>query len=86
MITYSRIFESYPNHRLLGIESVYFPGSGWTDYTALHTLQAEWPSHDKFLMACHQRGATKVQFIIQDNHSKAIRWTDFSFAEIVIPS
>jgi hypothetical protein len=86
MITYTKIFEAYPNHRLLGIESVYFPGSGWTDYTEIHTLQMEWPSHDRFMMACHHRGATKVQFIIQDNHSKAIRWTDFSFAEIVIRS
>jgi hypothetical protein len=82
MMIFSKVFESYPNHRLVGIESVYHPGSGWTDYNTLTDLMYEWPTHDKFLKACHQRGATHVQLIIQDNYSKAIRWTDFSLAEL----
>lgn len=82
MITFSKVFESYPNHRLVGIESIYHPGSGWTDYATLADLMDEWPTHNQFLKACHQRGATHVQLIIQDNESKAIRWTDFSLAEL----
>ena len=82
MITFAKVFQSYPDHRLIGIESVYHPGSGWTDYATLVDMMDEWPTHNQFLKACLQRGATHMQLIIQDNHSKAIRWTAFSMAEL----
>lgn len=85
MQTFAKVFTTYPNHRLVGIESVYHPGSGWTSYEELASLFDEWPSHPQFLKACRQRGATHVQLIIQDNHSKAIRWTDFALSELNLP-
>ncbi|CAN5754338.1 hypothetical protein BH10BAC3_BH10BAC3_12120 [soil metagenome] len=82
MISFEPVYRSYPNHKMIGIESIYFPGAGWTSYFNYLQVEGAGLGFTHRLQKATGQGATHVQLILQHNTTMNLVWPDFSLNEL----
>jgi len=82
MITYHIVNEKYPNHKVLGIESVWYPGRGWVPWTEIYVLGTKGLSRDFILEKAFAEGAEKASLVLSAFNKTKLIWADFSKEEL----
>ena len=86
MITYAKVFEAYPDYRISGIESVWYPIQGWTPWMDIYALAVTGIPRDELLLKCFREGAERVQLVLQHTKSNRLIWSDYAKSELLTES
>lgn len=82
MITYEKVQKDYPGFQVIGIESVWFPGRGWTSWMEIYKLGTEGLSREEILQRSFDQGAEKAQLILATPKGRMI-WSDYHRNELL---
>lgn len=85
MITLEKVFTVYPNHQIIGIESIWTPGAGWQSSIEIYKEATAGFSHEARLEKAHKAGAKKVQLILENRTTGNPVWADFAIGELLQP-
>ena len=83
MITYEKVYSIYPNYKVIGIESIWYPGQGWLPWMEIYCRRKGSENRDSFLLSEFSRGAEKVQLILAHEKTGKLVWSDFAASELL---
>lgn len=71
------ILKLYPNHKILGIDEVFYPSSGWKSVKTSSDKLFSWVKFYK------EWGVTHVNFLLENVETRELVKPDFSVGELL---
>ena len=85
MISFERVYQTYPGHKLLTVESIWFPFIGWLKPEQMQERSCHGQSFTRIVERAQREGAKMVQLMLQEPRTWGVVFADFSITELVEP-